>query len=74
MTDPCWGRARNLIGVHYFDERRESLCHGAANGNRLKLRYPRPEWDPEWPDTCPICKVLRQDEEQIELSAMKAKV
>ena len=61
-----WGRARNLIGVHWFNEREESLCNCAANGNHLKLRYPRPDWDPAFPGTCPVCKVLRKDEEQVE--------
>ena len=61
-----WGRARNLIGVHWFDAAGSSLCRGAANGNHLRLRWPIPVWDPDHEDTCEVCRVLRHDEEIVD--------
>ncbi len=56
-----WGRARNLNGVHWFDENGKSLCED-RNGRHLKLKYPRPDWPPEHPATCERCKIHYEDE------------
>lgn len=55
-----WGRARNLVGVHWFDTSGNSLCN-SANGNHLRLRYPRPNWDPEHEETCSRCLAELKD-------------
>lgn len=58
--------------VHLFRHGRR-LCPG-KNGGHGFLFLPRPNWDPELPGTCEICKDILALERKESQSHQKAKV
>jgi hypothetical protein len=59
MMTGQWGLSRNLQAVHYFDKDGHSLCED-EHSRHVKLKYPRPDWKPEYPRTCKACRELKK--------------